>query len=151
MSRAFVKEDDGETEAVVTPKPQRQHPYYVTPAGYEQLQRRVAQAQAAGNARDAEDAQERLEAAIVVDPREQPPDVVKFGASVTVEQPDQKRQTYRIVGEDEADPMHGTISWLSPLAQALIDHHAGERVVWRRPAGNLRVQILSIDYPTTGS
>jgi transcription elongation GreA/GreB family factor len=145
VSRAFVKEDDGDSE-VVAPRPQRQHPYYVTPAGYDQLQHRLAQAQAAGNARDVEDTQERLEAAIVVDPHEQPRDTVRFGASVTVEQPDRKRQTYRIVGEDEADPVHGTISWLSPLAQALLEHHSGERVVWQRPAGNLRVQIVSIDY-----
>jgi transcription elongation GreA/GreB family factor len=145
VSRAFVKEDDGDNE-VVTPRPQRQHPYYVTPTGHEQLQQRLAQAQAAGNARDVEDLQERLEAAIVVDPREQPTDVVRFGASVTVEQQDKKRQTYRIVGEDEADPAHGTISWLSPLAQALMEHRSGDRVVWQRPAGNLRVQIVSISY-----
>jgi len=145
VSRAFVKEDDGESE-VVLPRPQRQHPYYVTPAGYEQLQKRLAQAQADENARDAEDAQERLEAAIVVDPQQQPKDVVQFGASVTVQEPDQERRTYRIVGEDEADPLQGTISWLSPLAQALLDHRAGERVVWRRPAGNLALQIVSIAY-----
>lgn len=145
MSRAFVKEDDGDSE-VVAPRPQRQHPYYVTPAGYGQLQQRLAQAQAGGNARDVEDVQERLEEAIVVDPHEQPPDVVHFGANVTVQQPDRKRQTYRIVGEDEADPLHGTISWLSPLAQALLEHRKGDRVVWQRPAGNIRVEIVSIAY-----
>ena len=145
MSRAFVKEDDGDSQ-VVSPRPQRQHPYYVTPAGYKQLQERLAEAQAANNAREVEDSQERLEAAIVVDPGEQPKDLVRFGASVTVEQPDRERQTYRIVGEDEADPLKGTISWLSPLAQALFEHRAGDRVVWRRPAGNLPLQILSITY-----
>jgi transcription elongation factor GreB len=145
VSRAFTKEDDGDNE-VVAPRPQRQHPYYVTPAGYEQLQERLAQAQAAGNARDVEDLQERLEAAIVVDPSEQPKDIVRFGASVTVEQPDRKQQTYRIVGEDEADPLQGTISWLSPLAQALFEHRAGDRVVWRRPAGNLPLRIISVVY-----
>lgn len=145
MSRAFTKEDDGDNE-VVTPRPQRQHPYYVTPAGYEQLQKRLAQAQAAANARDVEDLQERLEAATVIDPDEQPKDVIKFGASVTVEQPDRNQQTYRIVGEDEADPLQGTISWLSPLAQALLEHHAGDRVVWQRPAGNLPLRIISVVY-----
>jgi len=145
VSRAFTKEDDGDNE-VVTPRPQRQHPYYVTPAGYEDLQKRLAQAQAADNARDVEDLQERLEAATVIDPDEQPKDVIKFGASVTVEQPDRKQQTYRIVGEDEADPLQGTISWLSPLAQALLEHHAGDRVVWQRPAGNLPLRIISVVY-----
>ena len=145
MSRAFVKEDDGNTEAVA-PRPQRQHPYYVTPAGYEHLQERLSQAQAAGSARDVEDLQERLEAAIVIDPQDQPTDVVAFGASVTVEDPQKKRSTYRILGEDEADPLQGTISWLSPLAQAMMDHHAGDRVVWERPAGNIAIRIVSIAY-----
>jgi transcription elongation GreA/GreB family factor len=63
-----------------------------------------------------------------------------------VEQPDRKRQTYRIVGEDEADPLQGTISWLSPLAQALLEHKPGDRVVWQRPAGNLPLKIVSIAY-----
>lgn len=145
MSRAFVKEDDGDSE-VVAPRPQRRHPYYVTPAGYEQLQQRLAQAQAAGNARDVEDLQERLEAAIAVDPLQQDPERVAFGAQVTVEQPDKQRRTYRIVGEDEADPAKGTISWLSPLAQALVEHKSGDRVVWQRPAGNLALRIITIDY-----
>ena len=145
MSRAFTKEDDGNSE-VVPPRPQRQHPYYVTQAGFEQLQERLAQAQAAGNARESEDLQERIEAAIVVDPNEHQGDDVAFGASVTVEQPDRKRNTYRIVGEDEADPLAGSISWLSPLAQALMKHRPGDRVIWERPAGNLPLRIVSVTY-----
>lgn len=145
MSRAFVKEDDGDAE-VVAPRTQRTHPYYVTPEGLAQLQERCAQAQAAGNARDAALLEERLEAAIAVDPREQPAGVAGFGASVTVETPDRKRQTYRIVGEDEADPLSGTISWLSPLARALWDRRAGDRVTWERPAGNVALRIVSISY-----
>lgn len=145
MSRAFVKEDDGDAE-VVAPRPQRQHPYYVTPEGFAQLQERLTQAQAAGNEREAETLQERVEAAIVVNPKDHDSAVAGFGAAVTVETPDRKRQTYRIVGEDEADPLQGTISWLSPLAQALIDHRAGERVTWQRPAGNVAVRIVSIHY-----
>lgn len=140
-----MKDDDGETE-VVAPRPQRQHPYYVTPAGYEQLQERLAQAQAAGNARAVEDLSERMEQAVVLDPRDQAADVVHFGAAVTVEDPDKKQQTYRIVGEDEADPVHGTISWLSPLAQALLEHREGDRVVWVRPAGNVPLRITRINY-----
>jgi transcription elongation GreA/GreB family factor len=145
VSRAFVKEDDGVSE-VVAPRPQRQHPYYVTPEGYAHLQEGLAQAQAGGNEREVELLQERLEAAIVVDPQQQARDVVAFGASVTVETPDGKQQTYRIVGEDEADPLSGTISWISPLAQALLEHRAGDRVVWERPAGNVPVRIVSISY-----
>lgn len=145
MSRAFVKEDDGENE-VVAKRPQRQHPYYVTPEGLERLQHDLAAAQSAGDERAAEDLQERLDAAIVVRPEEQPADVVQFGAGVTVEAPDRRRSTYRIVGEDEADPLKGRISWLSPLAQALLEHRAGDRVVWQRPAGNVPLKIVSISY-----
>ena len=145
MSRAFVKEDERETE-VVAKRPQRQHPYYVTPEGYEQLARRMAAAQAAGDEREAEQVQERIEAAIVVRPEDQPKDTVHFGASVTVETPDKKRTTYRIVGEDEAQPLEGRISWLSPLAQALLEHRKGDRVVWQRPAGNVPLKIVSISY-----
>ena len=145
MSRAFVKEDDGDSEPVA-PRLQRQHPYYVTPAGFTQLQARLSEAQAAGNARDAEDLQERLEAAIVLDPGEQDHAAAHFGAHVTVEDPQKKRQSYRIVGEDEADPLRGTISWLSPLAQALENHRVGDRVIWERPAGNLAVRIVEISY-----
>lgn len=147
MSRAFVKEDDGETE-VVAKRPPRQHPYYVTPEGLEDLQRQLAAAQASGDERQVEDIQTRVDAAIVVRQEDQPRDVVRFGAGVTVETPDLKRSSYRIVGEDEADPLKGRISWLSPLAQALLEHRAGDRVVWQRPAGNVPLKIVSISYGT---
>jgi transcription elongation GreA/GreB family factor len=145
VSRAFVKEDDGETE-VVAKRPQRTHPYYVTPEGYERLQQRLAAAQAAADEKDVDDAQERISAAIVLRPEDQPQDVVRFGAAVTVQGPDKKETAYRIVGEDEADPLQGRISWLSPLAQALLEHRAGDKVVWQRPAGNVSVKIVSISY-----
>jgi transcription elongation factor GreB len=145
MSRAFVKEDDGETPDVPK-RPQRNHPYYVTPEGYERLEQLLATAQANGEERAAEEAQERIDAALVVRPEEQPKDVARFGALVTVQDPQGKKSAYRIVGEDEADPLDGRISWLSPLAQALTDHRAGDRVVWQRPAGNLPLKIVSISY-----
>ncbi|HKU68577.1 MAG TPA: GreA/GreB family elongation factor [Candidatus Baltobacteraceae bacterium] len=145
MSRAFVKEDDGETE-VVAKRPQRQHPYFVTPEGYDELQRQLAAAQASGDERAAEQLQDRVDEAIVVRPEEQPPDLVRFGANVTVQTPDGKRTAYRIVGEDEAQPLEGRISWLSPLAQAMMEHRAGDRVVWQRPAGNVALKIVSISY-----
>jgi transcription elongation GreA/GreB family factor len=145
VSRAFVKDEDRETE-VVTKRPQRRHPYYVTPEGHERLMRDLAAAQAAGDERASEEAQERLSGAIVVRPEDQPRDIVRFGAGVTVETPDRKRTAYRIVGEDEADPLQGRISWLSPLAQALLEHRAGDRVVWQRPAGNVALKIVSISY-----
>lgn len=145
MSRAFVKEDDGGNEPVA-PRLQRQHPYYVTPAGFAQLQARLAQARKDENGRDADALQERLEAAVVIEPSEQEKGAVHFGARVTVEDPKNRKQIYQIVGEDEADPSAGTISWLSPLATALMEHREGDRVIWERPAGNLPLRIVAIKY-----
>jgi transcription elongation factor GreB len=118
----------------------------MTPAGYRTLQERVALARAANDENEAARAEALLEQAVVL---ESPPcgtDVVAFGAAVTVAEGGKKRQTYRIVGEDEADPLHGSISWRSPLAHALLDHHTGDRVVWERPAGNIVLEIASIGY-----
>jgi transcription elongation GreA/GreB family factor len=145
VSRAFVKEDEGDN-LLPPQRPQRQHPYLVTPAGLEQLRRRIADAKAAENEREAGDLQERLDAAVVVDPSAHADDAVHFGARVTVQDPQKKEAAYRIVGEDEADPATGTISWLSPLAQALMDHRAGDRVIWERPAGNLPLRIVAVKY-----
>ena len=47
---------------------------------------------------------------------------------MTVERGDGRKETYRIVGVDEADPKHGTLSYVSPLAQALIDHEIGDTI-----------------------
>lgn len=145
MSRAFVKESDREPEIAIV-RPQRQHPYYVTPAGYGQLQQRAAEAKAAGNAREAQDLQDRIDEAEVIDPASRSVKTVDFGARVTIELPDKTRQTYQIVGEDEADPLHGTISWLSPLAQALWERRSGARTLWERPAGNVSVRLVSVEY-----
>lgn len=53
-------------------------------------------------------------------------DRVHFGSKVTIEREDGRRQTFRIVGEDEADPSQGLISYVSPLAKALTGRHVGE-------------------------
>jgi transcription elongation GreA/GreB family factor len=52
---------------------------------------------------------------------------------------------YRIVGEDESAPEQGRISWRSPLASALLNAAVGDEVIWKRPAGALRVEVLAID------
>ena len=91
--------------------------------------------------------QERIERAILIDPESQPPDRVGFGAVVeTVDDNDEKRK-YRIVGEDEADPKHSRISWVSPLAKTLNGAAVGDTVIWKRPTGDLSLEILSIKYP----
>lgn len=54
---------------------------------------------------------------------------------------------FEIVGEDEADVSAGRISWASPLAQSLIGAGVGDTVVWKRPAGNLELEVTRISYP----
>lgn len=164
MSRAFVKEPDEGVPAEGLPERQiSEHPNYVTPAGLEELEARVGELEArrlelleqdddpAGELdyidRDLRYFTARLESAVPVDTSRQPRRKVAFGAAVTVSKPGGERQTFTIVGEDEADLRQGKISYVSPLAEALIDARVGKSVLWRRPAGDLRLTVEEIDYP----
>jgi transcription elongation GreA/GreB family factor len=162
MSRAFVKEPDEGAPAEDLPERQiSEHPNYVTPAGLEQLEQAVGRLETRRlELLDDDPADEltyvdrdlryftaRLESAIPVDMARQPRRKVAFGAAVTVSQPGGERRTFTIVGEDEADLKEGKISYVSPLAEALIDARAGKTVLWRRPAGNIQLTVEQIDYP----
>ena len=70
---------------------------------------------------------------------------VHFGSSVTAEDEVGVRYDVRLVGEDEADIHAGLISYVSPLAKALMGARIGDEVVWQRPAGPMRLEVLSID------
>lgn len=70
---------------------------------------------------------------------------VVFGTTVTVEDEDGNNYTYQIVGEDEADIKINKISWVSPLAAALIGQKVGDQVIWPRPAGNKILEIIEIN------
>ncbi len=86
----------------------------------------------------------RLEAAEIVDPLTQPKDRVLFGATVTVSDEDGKNRTYRIVGIDEADVQRGYVSWISPIAKALLGAKPGDAVVLRTPKGDEELEVISI-------
>lgn len=167
MSRAFVREGDGESDPGELPDlPISEHPNYVTPRGMMLLRARLNDATKRARALDAAVAadaagarlerahvrremrwlQARILGAITIAPERQPADRVAFGARVEVAGDDGREYRYRIVGEDEADPERGLISWVSPLARALHGARVGERVVWKRPAGDLGVEVLAIDY-----
>lgn len=115
--------------------------------------------------RDLRYCRRRLETAVVIDPREvavetpaaavgetpaaavgETPGVVAFGTTVTVDDGSGLWQRYTIVGEDEADPEAGLVSWVSPLAKVLDGARVGDRVVWRRPAGALELVVVAIGY-----
>jgi transcription elongation GreA/GreB family factor len=167
MSRGFVKEDDLEHAGTDLPeRPISEHPNYVTPLGLQQLQQHTAQleqerqqlaprkedpsvSQRLGMVeRDLRYFQARLENAIPVDPAKQAGDNVLFGACVTAEDENGEVYEFRIVGEDEADVADNKVSWVSPLARALLGHRIGDSVVWKRPVGDLVLEIIAIEYKT---
>ncbi len=168
MSRAFVKEDDaGATGQDLPERPLSEHPNHVTPEGLDALQREAGELQARrlellAREDDAMAEEElrhvdrdlryyaaRLESAIVVDPTAQPAGEVAFGAAVTVTDEGGER-TFTIVGEDEADVAALKVSHVSPLAEALLGARVGDRVVWRRPAGDLELTVKRIAYDRAG-
>ena len=92
----------------------------------------------------------RLEAALVVDPRRQTRrDQVFFGASVTYANRHGAEKTVTIVGIDEADLERGQVSWISPIARALLKAHEGDTVELRTPTGPEQIEVLEIRYATT--
>lgn len=166
MSRAFVKETDGDPALEDLPDlPVSPHPNFVTPTGLKQLRDRLdlltAQLSVAQKSASLEDRQSiprlrrdirylksRIERAILVGTRLSPPDEVCFGVSVEVEDPAGHRSIFALVGEDEADAASGKVSWISPLARALIGKSPGAQVVWHRPSGNLELTLLAIYVDT---
>lgn len=89
---------------------------------------------------------QRLEAAVVVDPKTQSGNKVVFGATVSLEAEDGAELTYQIVGEDEFDAKAGKISWRSPVATALLGKTVGDEITLRRPSGDEVVTLLKIDF-----
>jgi transcription elongation GreA/GreB family factor len=151
MSRAFVRESDAVEE--LPEKLISEHRNLVTPQGLalieaevERLQDELAAGQRSGDrdaiqraSRDLRYWTQRLTTAEV---QATPSDasVVSFGSTVTLERDDGRVQTFRIVGEDESDPAKGRISYVSPLAQALIGKRAGDTVT----AGTGEAEIIKI-------
>jgi transcription elongation factor GreB len=88
----------------------------------------------------------RLEAAEVVDPRDQDQERVFFGATVTYADASGGEHTVSIVGTDEVDPSRGRVSWVSPVAHALLKAREGDSVTLKTPAGEERLEVLEIRY-----
>jgi transcription elongation factor GreB len=90
----------------------------------------------------------RLESAEIVDPaRQQALTQVFFGATVTYAREDGSEHTVKLVGLDEADITQGKISWLSPVAKALLKAREGDSVTLRSPAGLEMLEVIEIRYP----
>ena len=81
----------------------------------------------------------------IVDPRRQHPARVAFGAKVTVIEAGEEK-SYHIVGIDEADPTVGKVSWISPIAKAMIAARVGDSVVLNLPDRSVTLKIMTIEY-----
>lgn len=91
----------------------------------------------------------RMDNAEIIDPAQRGEcDQVFFGATVTVCNAQGETQTYSIVGLDEADPGRGWISWISPLARALLKAREGEIVSLQTPGGLEELEVIAIRYET---
>ena len=151
MSRAFVKETDSVEE--LPEKLISEHRNLVTPEGLaaieavvQRLQDELAVAQRAGDrdaiaraSRDLRYWNNRLGSA-EVQSRAADASVVSIGSTVTIERGDGRVQKFRIVGEDEANPAKGSISYASPLAQSLMGKGVGDVVT----AGNGEAEIVTV-------
>jgi transcription elongation GreA/GreB family factor len=158
MSVAFTKEGDSESVAADLPdRPISPHPNLVTTEGLAALEHAYGEARAAyaaaqskgdvqadrtAMARATRDlryyAARRASAQLIAAGTG---DTVTFGRRITIEREDGRRQSYRIVGEDEADPVRGSISYLSPLARALMGKGLGDTAL---VAGG-EVEIVGLD------
>ncbi len=88
----------------------------------------------------------RLEIAEIVDPEGRETDQVFFGATVTYANAEGNEQTVSIVGVDEIDTKRGRVSWVSPIARALMKAREGDTVTLRTPTGAEELEILEVRY-----
>ncbi|HEY5657020.1 MAG TPA: GreA/GreB family elongation factor [Myxococcota bacterium] len=154
MSRAFVKESEGDDPGALPERRISEHPNMVTARGLRLIEEQVARLEAEyAAARAGEDRAAiahlsrdlRYWTARLASAQRAPApanaEVVAFGVRVTIEDGEGEQRTYRLVGEDEADPAAGRISWFAPLSRSLAGRRVGDVVAG--PRGEL--EILEID------
>jgi transcription elongation factor GreB len=169
MSRAFVRESDvpqlPDLPPLVSPLPPGAR-NYLTPGGAQRLRDALARLRETERPRlasapaDDVDAkrelqlldqrirylQESLRTADITETTPGPTDVVRFGTTVTVRESTGAETRYRIVGVDETDLDRNWVSWLSPLARALMNAKPGERVPLKAPRGTRELEIIAVEY-----
>ena len=168
MSKAFTRESDDAPELPI--RPRRPSPLppgarnYLTAGGAQSLREELNRLLhidqprlAASNDEDAkrqlqalneriEQLQQSLHSAVVVTPPSMPDDRVRFGATVTVRNQGGDESRYRIVGVYETDIDRDWVSWLSPIAKALLNARLGERVRIKLPGGEEQLEIVGVVY-----
>ncbi len=167
MSKAFTRESDELADLPEMPRPASSLPpgakNYLTPAGEHRLRaelnRLLEERPRLGSSHEEAEArrqaqsidqriyqlQQSLHSAVVVTPPGGTPDSVRFGTTVVVRGRGSESQ-YRIVGVDETDLDQNWVSWLSPIAKALLNARAGQRVRFKFPSGEEELEIVSIAY-----
>ena len=158
MSVAFTREEDLEATAADLPdRPISSHPNLVTSSGLAAIEAALASARAAYSAAQAKGDIEADRTAMARATRDlrywsarrataqlvetQADGRVRFGGSVTIEREDGRAQTWRITGEDEADPAAGSVSHVSPLAVALMGKQVGDEAV----VAGQTVEVVAVD------
>jgi transcription elongation GreA/GreB family factor len=153
MSKAFTREDDAGQDVDLPERVISPHPNLVTKDGLAQIEETIARlTEEQGIARQADDAPTAARAArdlrywtarlATAQLTEQKASAqVQFGSRVSLRRPDGATRAYRIVGTDEANPVQGTVSYVSPLAQALMGKEIGDTVV---VSGNEQ-EIVAVD------
>jgi transcription elongation GreA/GreB family factor len=158
MAVAFTREEDYEAQAADLPdRPISTHPNLVTASGLAAIEAELAAARAAYSQAQAEGGvaadrtamaratrdlrywSARRASAQLTEP-ELEANTVQFGRTVEIERDDGRRQTFRIVGEDEADPAQGRISYVAPLARALLGKGVGDAVA----LGEAEVEVMAV-------
>lgn len=158
MSKAFTSEENEDNGPLELPPLPTGFKNYMTPDAFARLQGEAEQLEREFQTLSKQDVGQenrrneiqrrlryllpRLEASVVIDPVQQPTDRVLFGCRVTVQDSAGERQEWTIVGLDEAAPEKGRISWMSPLANALLDKRVGDQAV----VGKQRLTIVRIAY-----
>lgn len=167
MSKAFTREDDDAPDRPAPPRPATALPpgvkNLITPGGAlrtraeleaistEELGLRDSTDPGARQrvqllAQRAQQLERTLRSAVVTGPPATNDGVVRFGATVTVREPSGEETSYRIVGTDETDLDRNWVSWLSPVAKALLNARAGQRVKLKLPGGEQELVILAVGY-----
>jgi len=160
MSKAFTREsDDSRTEEIASTRPSLPAGVrnYITRRGAERLKQQLerlieqkANHQSGGAPAPGQDAEirtlQRLLGSVVIAEVPNDQNKIAFGAEVVLRRGNGEVETYRIVGVEEAVPERGAISWVSPLARALLSHKAGDRIRFRAPAGEEELTIISLHY-----
>jgi transcription elongation factor GreB len=166
VSKAFTKDDADVVAVVVAPRAPLPAgvPNYVTPAGLASLraelsrlldERSTSQGSREEPERDRtrlaltmriEALEARIASAEIIDPHAGPQDTIRFGATVTLRHEDGAEQRWKIVGVDEADARNGRITFVSPLARAMLGKRVGDVATVKTPHGEEELTVVALAY-----